>query len=112
MNKYSDVVERQYSDYKTFSANRGFPLELTLEEFRTLIFSNCYYCNKEPQMKMLRGKQLKNGIDRKDSSKNYTTENSVSCCKVCNYSKMHKSEIEFINHINKIYLFLNKKNIK
>lgn len=36
-----------------------------------------------------------NGIDRVDSSKGYTVENSVACCKYCNTAKNTMTESEF-----------------
>jgi len=44
-----------------------------------------------------------NGIDRIDSSKGYTEENCVSCCKECNTAKMSLTENEFRSLIIKIY---------
>lgn len=68
-----------------------------------LISSPCYYC----------GQILENfnGIDRVDSSKEYTKDNCVSCCKYCNWAKNDLSISEFKNHINKINNYLKEKSL-
>ena len=48
-----------------------------------------------------------NGIDRIDSSKGYTVENSVPCCKYCNTAKNTMSVDEFLKWIGRVYKFNN-----
>ena len=48
-----------------------------------------------------------NGIDRIDSSKGYTVENSVACCKYCNTAKNTMSVDEFLKWIGRVYEFNN-----
>lgn len=43
-----------------------------------------------------------NGIDRIDNSKNYTPNNCVPCCEVCNKAKRHLSYVEFKNWIQRL----------
>ena len=66
------------------------------------IRQDCFYCKSEPN----NVKKTKNsigdgfsysGIDRKDSSENYTLKNIVPCCKVCNYAKSDMDLIAFKN---------------
>lgn len=79
-----------YSSYKLSCAEqRGYNFELTIEEFRHLTGSNCFYCNKEPQQKKKSkySQYLYNGIDRVDNTKGYTLDNTVSCCMDCNSKK-------------------------
>lgn len=54
----------------------------------------CYYCNTEPH--------YPNGIDRVDNDKEYTDDNIVSCCKVCNYMKSCLDINTFINRCEHI----------
>lgn len=44
-----------------------------------------------------------NGIDRIDSNIGYTKENSVSCCKFCNFAKHTMSESDFYKWIRRVY---------
>lgn len=51
-----------------------------------------------------------NGIDRVDSSKNYTIDNCIPCCTMCNFMKQSYPQNDFLNQINKIYHYnLEKK---
>lgn len=72
--------------------DRGIILNLNFDDFSKLINSACDYC----------GKPNCRGIDRIDSSKSYTKENSVPCCKKCNGMKSDLSLEEFMEHINQI----------
>lgn len=102
-----------FYQYKAKARIRNYSFELNAEEFELLIQGNCYYCNIEPKQihkkKNGFGHILYNGIDRKDNTKGYTIENSVSCCGICNEMKMTKSENEFKQMIKKIYEHLDLK---
>ncbi len=50
-----------------------------------------------------------NSLDRIDSSKGYILENVVSCCSWCNIMKSDSSFVEFIEHIQQIYNYLQLK---
>lgn len=82
-----------YSGYKRKSRERGYDFKLTVIEFRKLVTSNCFYCNKEPlQIMRTLGRNkgtpfIYNGIDRVDTCKGYIINNCVPCCKECNYKK-------------------------
>ena len=90
---------------------------LTVEDFKSIISQNCYYCGEKPRIInylnnnsiVKRGEILANGIDRLDSSKHYTIENCVSCCTKCNKAKNTLSVEEFRLHISKIYNYFDKK---
>jgi hypothetical protein len=72
---------------------RGITMDLTFEQFSEIINKPCTYCNTENAR----------GVDRIDSSKSYTIENSTPCCKFCNQMKSDLSCTEFLAHISKIY---------
>jgi hypothetical protein len=60
---------------------------LIYEDFHMILSSNrCHYCGRELNVHPF-GKSKSYCIDRKDNSKGYTLENSVPCCKRCNYGK-------------------------
>jgi len=46
-----------------------------------------------------------NGIDRIDSKKGYMLNNTVACCKICNYAKGSMSYNAFMKWINKLVKF-------
>jgi len=86
--------------YKRHAERRGFKWELTRKDVEMLVKMNCFYCDSKPN----NIKKTKNsigdgfiysGIDRIDNSKNYTKQNSVPCCKICNYAKSDMNLKEF-----------------
>lgn len=87
------LLER-FSQYKQGAKVRDIEYHLTYEESEKLFLSNCAYCNQP----------LAFGIDRIDSTKHYTTDNTVSCCAMCNRMKNAYSKEEFFNKIKEIYL--------
>ena len=96
--------------YKNAAKTRNLEFCLTNEQFDNLITSKCYYCGVEPSVHQSDKRYNKtdkpfkrNGIDRKDSSKGYTVENTVPCCKMCNKMKMDYSITEWLQQIGKIY---------
>ena len=88
-------------------ARKGF--ELTKEEFRDITKQNCHYCGIEPHQisktQSGNGVYIYNGIDRANSSKGYTLENSVPCCKLCNVAKNNMTREEFLAWIERVYFF-------
>lgn len=92
--------------YEKNALKRNYAFELNLELFEKLIKSKCYYCGTEPQQQLYK-KGMKynltyNGIDRRNNSIGYTIENSVSCCKFCNFAKSRFLEVDFINWLERI----------
>ena len=97
-----------YTGYKNRALRSGKDFELSHEYFRQLTKQVCYYCGTEPSqiskgLGKTSGDYIYNGIDRVDSSKGYTQENTVSCCKTCNFMKLDHSQENFLQHIKKIY---------
>lgn len=78
--------------YKRHAEDRGFKWVLNRDNVKSIINKNCYYCGTNPtnikKTKNSIGNGLHySGIDRVDSLKDYTTENTVPCCRICNYAK-------------------------
>lgn len=44
-----------------------------------------------------------NGVDRIDSSKEYTPSNCISCCTMCNWLKSDYPLEDFLGHIKRVY---------
>jgi len=96
-----------YAQYVGGAKRRDIKFLLTKEQFKTLTSENCHYCGTAPFTHISRrgtnGDYIYNGIDRKDSSENYTMENCVPSCKDCNLLKMDMSYGAFLNQIRKIH---------
>lgn len=112
------LLKVQYSHLKRRDKNKGFSDTMSLEDFILLSKSPCKYCgleySKEIEDRLSESKNQKrlsdhvlkcNGIDRVDSSKGYTVENSVACCKYCNTAKNTMTESEFYTWIKRVYEF-------
>lgn len=98
-----------YLEYKrTDKRSRYLEFNLEREEFVKFITSNCYYCGIEPNTRKVKRGQvfMWNGIDRIDSSKGYTKENCVTCCKDCNRAKWQMSQEEFKLFIKRAYEYM------
>lgn len=86
---------------------------INFEDFCVRIEEPCYYCGKT-KSSYLKDRSSNfvlyyNGLDRIDSSKGYSLNNTVSCCKNCNIAKNDLSIDEFINHIILLHNSLEKK---
>lgn len=86
---------------------RGHEWALDYGQFQRVIAQDCAYCGTPPLQKYqgrraFNGPVLHNGIDRKDNSLGYTVENSVPCCRWCNYAKRERTVEEFLEHARRI----------
>jgi hypothetical protein len=82
-----------FDRYRVRAPKRGLVFELTVEQFIQGIMQPCYYCNEDYDSI---------GFDRLDSDIGYTTENSVSCCTMCNMMKRKYNLNDFINKCKEI----------
>lgn len=111
------LLRVQYSHLKRrHTINKMKGVIIDFDVFKGLSQSKCYYCgleyskiieyrlNESKKNKRLSDKILKiNGIDRKDNNIGYTKENSVACCKYCNFAKHTMNEHEFYEWIKRVY---------
>jgi len=87
--------------YKRHAINRGFEWILSREQVKEIIKKDCLYCGSPPTNKKKTKNSIEDkgllysGIDRIDSSKDYTEDNCVPCCRVCNYAKSNMDIKEF-----------------
>lgn len=65
-----------------------------------MVSKTCYYCGDKKLI----------GVDRIKSNEGYIKENCVPCCSMCNYFKRNYTIEQFLNHVNKIYKYQNKRN--
>lgn len=106
------AIKGTLNQYKQNARIKDREFSLTYNDFVKITGSKCYYCNSElyliQKTKAVFPDEYKpiyihNGIDRIDSSKGYSIENSVPCCIKCNKSKSNLTLEEFKEHIIKIY---------
>lgn len=89
---YNQKWKKRYIRNVKGAEDRGIVWQLTEEETRHIFEDGrCHYCDRS--RKEL-GRLL--GIDRKDNTVGYLLENSVSCCKVCNFKKQKQDYSEFV----------------
>jgi len=86
--------------YKKNALKRGRCFELLEEECMSLFKGDCFYCSEPPAVDS--AGLIRSGIDCKNALKGYTTDNTVSCCPVCNIMKAAHSIPSFLSHILKI----------
>lgn len=98
--------------YKRQAKQRGLPFELSKEQFRKLVFKDCYYCGEPPMnvTKRHSDEVRYNGVDRLDSLQGYIEGNCVPCCVVCNRMKMDLSLSVFLERVQRIVSKLFNKN--
>lgn len=94
----------------------GNKTDISFETWFEMSQKPCFYCglkSSNEQDDRKRGKLITdtifyyNGIDRIDSSKEYALDNSVTCCKYCNWFKLDDSVDEFLRRAFKVYDTLN-----
>jgi hypothetical protein len=107
--KGESSFNKLYGSYKLRSKRKKIPFDLDKEQFKMLVTDVCHYCGSKPLQEYgdnsCNGKFMYNGIDRLDSKKGYTSNNSVTCCKMCNYAKLTSSKDQFLNWIEKVYKY-------
>lgn len=103
-----------FNIYKRNAKKRGLNFNISLIDFLEICKKDCHYCGMQPSnICNLKTKSngdnkfIYSGIDRIDSSKDYTIENCVPCCIICNRSKSDLSikdwEIWITTLYNKIH---------
>ena len=104
-NTKEGIIESEYKKYKSHCKSDEILFDLSLEQYMSIITSNCSYCNCKPNREI--GNAIittkVNGIDRFDNLQGYTIENSIPSCYYCNKMKLDKSYEEFIEQVKKIY---------
>jgi hypothetical protein len=102
---------RLYARYVQSAKKRGYEWGLSRDEFETRITGNCYYCGTPPSSRSIRHENHgqsnldlfeANGIDRKNNNQGYIPENSVSCCRFCQYGKRDAPYEEFVQYLKRV----------
>lgn len=120
------MLNSRLHSYKSGAKKRGLNWNLTYSEFVEITSSPCVYCGTEPKQTNYfeNSPSLQkespnvdwskytinfNGVDRVDSSEDYTYDNCVPCCTYCNRAKSDLSLPEFKSHIERVYKWLYQK---
>ena len=90
--RMSQALQYRYSQIKTQAKRRNYSFELTFEQFLDIVNKPCHYCGST--------ESKFNGVDRKDNTIGYSYNNSLTCCKHCNWSKRARTYEDFINWIH------------
>lgn len=102
-----------HNKLKVLARHRGRLFFLTREQLGGIIHRSCFYCGCAPYQRMeLRRDRggvrvgvkwlVYNGVDRVDSSLEYSIDNCVPCCGVCNRMKGSQSYADFIARVRQI----------
>lgn len=95
-------IDTKYKYYKREGENKGREYNLTLEESESYFLDSCYYCGENA----VKGEAL-NGIDRKNNNGNYTLDNCVTACEMCNMMKGDElNDVQFIQVCEHILTYL------
>lgn len=84
-------IERSIAQSVYRSRQKDREYSLPEEHAISLLLDGCVYCGDKG-----------GGLDRVDSSKGYTIENTVSCCTTCNTMKMDMPLNDWLSHMTKI----------
>lgn len=104
-----------FRSYQRRASSKGFEFMLSLDQAKTLFESVCFYCDAPPNQ-VRKGRTadgaldyVYNGIDRLDSTKGYTEDNTVAACGTCNYAKSILGFDEFCQWIKRVYKNLQRR---
>lgn len=103
-NDLRNYYHKQYKNLVYLSKYRGVKVLLSESEFIEVRKQGCHYCGDADI-----GRPGGYNLDRIDSKKDYSVDNVVSCCWVCNTAKNDMTSDTFMAHIKKIYDFYIKK---
>jgi 5-methylcytosine-specific restriction endonuclease McrA len=93
----------RWSTFKSQARRRGIPFSITELEHFAIALQQCSYCGGKESTSMF------NGIDRVDSNSDYSLQNLVPCCKICNVMKGSMGKQQFLEHVNAIHLHKARK---
>jgi hypothetical protein len=85
--------EKVFVRYQKQAENRGLRFELSLEQFKQIVFQRCVFCGETGYGR---------GIDRKNNFEGYIPGNCQACCARCNRFKSDEPEFTFLGHVRKI----------
>lgn len=108
----TSALNNIFVNYKRHARLRGFEWYLSKEQFQDLTLKDCAYCGSKPS-NISKGfgssdfDYVYNGLDRVDSTGDYTEDNVVPCCKRCNIGKSDMTREDFLSWIKRVATFSN-----
>ena len=100
------TLRQTYKHYIRNATNRNYKFELTIQQFKSIVKMNCFYCGRcntsKTKSRSDNGDFLYTGIDRLKNTVGYTIDNCVPCCVHCNRFKGDRAEDEMLKHIEDI----------
>ena len=102
---WKSSAHKIYSQYKHKAIKRNLEFTLSFNDAVQLFKDSCHYCKQEPSniRNIRNSKFIYNGIDRVNNSKGYTSDNCVSCCRICNSAKNDLTIDEFKQWVGRVY---------
>jgi hypothetical protein len=95
--------EQSFKRCARSAQERGIRFELSLSQFKQIVFQPCHYCNAYG---------VPRGIDRRNNRDFYSVANSVAACGRCNRWKSDESPDVFLGHARKIFEHQQKLKLK
>jgi hypothetical protein len=109
LEKGESAFNELFGRYKKQALSRGYSFELEKSYFREMTQLLCHYCGAAPSNKITNSGEdnyyVYTGVDRKDNTKGYTTDNVVPCCSVCNRAKNNMPYNDFTAWIDNLIKF-------
>lgn len=107
INKPNVAAHNLFLRYRRDAVKRGLDFSLSEDDFMAIATGTCIYCGSccESIHKNHGHYVVYTGVDRLDNRIGYTNENSVSCCKLCNYFKSTLSVETFLEHAQRIVAY-------
>lgn len=109
------TINKMYYQYGRKARRRNLDFDISLDDFKKLVFDICFYCGCSPsrfwKLQNGNGGITYNGIDRVNNAHGYIKENVVTCCSICNYAKREMSYGDFLSWVSRIYTNLENKGL-
>ena len=113
--KENTIWKSIFRDYKVKAKKRSYEFNINQDDFINLIKLDCHYCGAEPSNRKVNRYHFVdetifyNGLDRVDNTKGYSVDNCVPCCKFCNQAKHGMTKEFFLDWVERVHRFQNKK---
>jgi len=85
-------ANKKFTNYRARAKRKGQDFSLNRTEFLATISQPCHWCGSDGIV----------GIDRVLNEQGYTLENSVPCCKECNFAKNNMTLTEWLLWIDRL----------
>lgn len=110
-NRKLALQKRLFSSFSHSKRNQSKGVSLSFKQFISIIEAPCYYCGRPPSNILEDNNRhgvisstvlYYSGIDRVSNERGYSTDNSIACCKTCNFCKGALSQKDFLDAVKSI----------